>query len=128
MDISECPVHLYNIKQKIDMQRNNKIKVEEWHKEITVYYVCGPSGCGKSKWVRDWCIEHQIEEIEEIKCTNGYWNGIGDGHGVAVYDDFRDSHMSASEFINFIDYNVHNLNVKGGYVKNMYSTIIITSI
>ena len=43
-------------------------------------------------------------------------------------DDFRDSHMKPSEFINFIDYNIHNLNVKGGSVRNLYSTIIITSV
>ena len=36
--------------------------------------------------------------------------------------------MTASEFINFIDYRSHNLNVKGGTVRNNYTKIIITSI
>lgn len=72
--------------------------------------------------------ENGIEEFEEVKYENGFWNGIGDGTGCCVYDDFRDSHMKASEFINFIDYNVHNLNIKGGNVKNNYNLIIITSV
>lgn len=58
--------------------------------------------------------DNGIDEFEEVKYSNGFWNGVSDGNGCAVYDDFRDSHISASEFINFIDYNVHNLNVKGG--------------
>ena len=36
--------------------------------------------------------------------------------------------MRASEFINFIDYNIHPMNKKGGSVQNRFSTIIITSI
>ena len=36
--------------------------------------------------------------------------------------------MSISEFINFIDYNKHNMNIKGGFIKNNYELIIITSI
>ena len=45
-----------------------------------------------------------------------------------AHSDFRDSHMSASEFINFIDYNKHYMNVKGGSVMNDYVLIIITSV
>ena len=47
---------------------------------------------------------------------------------MAIYDDFRDSHMKASEFIQFIDYNTHTLNVKGGYQHNKFNLIIITSV
>ena len=36
--------------------------------------------------------------------------------------------MKPSEFINFIDYNVHNLNIKGSFIKNKYSFIFITSV
>ena len=42
--------------------------------------------------------------------------------------DFRASHMTPSEFINFIDYRTHMLNIKGGSVRNGYTKIIITSI
>lgn len=36
--------------------------------------------------------------------------------------------MSASEFINFVDYNRHKMNVKGGSCSNDYVEIIITSV
>lgn len=36
--------------------------------------------------------------------------------------------MKPSEFINFIDYNKHQLNVKGSYKLNNYEFIIITSV
>lgn len=73
-------------------------------------------------------IEKGIEEFEEIKFNGQFWMGVADGTGCALYDDFRDNHMKPAEFINFIDYNVHNLNIKGSQIKNRYRTIIITSV
>lgn len=105
-----------------------KIKKGEWLKNVKVYWIQGPSGIGKSKYAEDLFNSSEFEEMEEVKYHNGFWSGIIDGNGLCIYDDFRDSHMSASEFINFIDYRIHNLNVKGGSVKNNYKMIIITSI
>uniref|UniRef100_A0AAU8H567 ATP-dependent helicase Rep n=1 Tax=CRESS DNA virus TaxID=3138951 RepID=A0AAU8H567_9VIRU len=109
-------------------QRPKKILVKEWHKEVEVIYVTGPSGVGKSLGAKQLLEEKGIEEMEEVKYEGGFWHGVVEGTGAAVYDDFRSSHLSASEFINFIDYNTHNLNVKGGSVRNRYSLIIITSV
>ena len=63
-----------------------------------------------------------------IKYENGFYAGVGSGTGCAIYDDFRDSHMKASEFINLIDYNIHTMNVKGGFKQNRYELLIITSV
>lgn len=112
----------------MEEMKANKIRVADWHKNVKVYFITGQSGVGKSKWVHDKMVELGIEEFEEIKYSNGFWNGIAEGTGCAVYDDFRDSHLPASEFINLIDYNVHNMNVKGAAKKNRYTTIFITSI
>ena len=101
-----------------------KIKKSEWHKDVKVYYIYGPSGIGKSLKAQ----ELADDEFDEVKFVNGFYVGISDGTGCCIYDDFRPSQMPAAEFINFIDYNVHNLNVKGGNVKNKYTKIIITSI
>lgn len=106
-----------------------KIKISEWHKDVEVVYIQGPSGAGKSNMVKDLIMNDNPEaEIEEIKFENGFYNGIVDGTGIAIYDDFRDSHMKASEFINMIDYNIHNMNIKGGSVRNQYNKIYITSV
>ena len=62
-----------------------------------------------------------------IKHEGDFWNGTGSAK-IAIYDEFRDSSMKPSEFINFIDYNVHTLNIKGGSIINRYELIIITSV
>ena len=56
------------------------------------------------------------KEMTEKEFENGF------------YDEFRDSHMKASEFINLIDYNKHIMNIKGSQVMNNYKLIIITSL
>ena len=117
---NEVPPQMYNTWKKV---QSTKIKKEDWNKNIEVIYIYGPSGAGKStlaKLLAD-------DEFDEVKFVNGFWNSCS-GEGCCIYDDFRSSHMSASEFINFIDYRVHNLNVKGDNVKNRYTKIIITSI
>lgn len=56
-----------------------------------------------------------------------HWLGIENAE-CAIYDNFRPSDMKPSEFINFIDYNKHAMNVKGGSRQNMYTRIFITSV
>lgn len=129
-DINNIPWNQYNTYKKIHSEMELKINIHDWHKNITVYYISGPSGIGKSEKAKSIIIDN-IDKygkyFNEVKYVNGFWIGIGD-EKIALYDDFRDSHMTASEFINFIDYNIHNLNIKGGNKKNKYELIIITSI
>ena len=127
-EVLELDANLYNSAMRIRACR--KIKVGEWHKNIIVYYIWGPSGIGKSKKAEEIIKENGFDEFIEIKHIGQFWHGIYDSEitGAAIYDDFRDSHMTASEFINFIDYNIHSLNFKGGSAKNMLNLIIITSI
>ncbi len=101
-----------------------KINKKEWRKDVNVIWIQGPSGIGKTNKAEELCDD----EFEEIKYDGNFWHGVVDGKGCAVYDDFRDSHMKASEFINFIDYRTHNMNVKNGSVRNNYNKIIITTI
>lgn len=118
--LDEVPPQYAKIWQSV---RPTKIKKQNWHKQIEVFYIYGPSGTGKStlaKLIAD-------DEFDELKHINNFWSPCS-GDGCAIYDDWRSSHMSASEFINFIDYNCHNLNTKGGTVRNNYNKIIITTI
>lgn len=118
----------FNTWQKVKAMPK-KIKVSDWKKPIEVHYFWNPhSGKGKTLAIVNWMKEHNIEEFEEIKHIGEFWHGIVDGTGCAVYDDFRPSHMIASEFVNFIDYNIHSLNVKNGSVQNRYNIILISSI
>nr|QXN75687.1 MAG: replication associated protein [Virus sp.] len=114
--------------QKVRDMMDPGIKLSDWHKEIKVTFICGPSGVGKSTKARELLMEEGYLYAHEVKYESTFYHGTGNGKGAAIYDDFRDSHMRASEFINFIDYNTHIMNVKGGSVRNHYERIIITSV
>lgn len=121
-------IKYYNIIEKINTKENNDINIDDIFKpNIKVYYIYGDSGVGKTKKAMELFKENNYSKINMVKYENGFWNGIGSSNA-CLYDDFRDSHMKPSEFINFIDYNKHQLNVKGGYELNNYEFIIITSV
>lgn len=129
-EIDELPWQMRNTAMKIKDEQANDIDIEEWHKEIKVYWIYGPSGVGKTERAKQIVRDNAAtygKTINVVKYTNTFWNGIGNAK-IAIYDDFRDSHMPPSEFINFIDYNMHTLNIKGGQKQNNYSLIIITSV
>nr|BDF97695.1 replication-associated protein [Cressdnaviricota sp.] len=119
----------YNVWKQV-RNEHKKTKVHEWHKDVEVLWIQGPSGIGKSKKVVEICDEKGIEEFDEVKHDgeHSFWLNADSAGGCCVYDDFRDSHMKASEFINFIDYNVHNMRILGGFARNNYNTIIITTV
>ena len=120
LHVDEVPPNMLRTWQTL---QTTKIKKSEWNKSVEVHYICGPSGIGKSTLAQ----ELADEEFDEVKYVNNFWSPCS-GEGCCIYDDFRSSHMPASEFINFIDYRTHNLNVKGSTVRNRYNKIIITSI
>ena len=124
---NQLPISYYNTVKRINTEEDNMMNIEDIYKpDVKVYYFYGPSGIGKSKNAVE-LIKKYGTKFDELKYENGFWLGYG-GSEIAFYDDWRDSHMKASEFINFIDYYIHNLNVKGGCEKNRYKIIIITSI
>lgn len=109
---------------------NYEIDVDEWDKEVEVYYIDGPSGSGKTQTCKEIIRANKNKygkTFNEVKHKGEYWLGVSDSK-ICVYDDFRPSHMPASEFINFIDYHTHKMNVKGGCITNNYNLIIITSV
>lgn len=119
----------YNTWKKI--HEHDEIDVEDLHKDVKVYYIVGPSGIGKTEKMKQIIRDNkQIygTKLSNAKYENGFWSGVGSNRNILVYDDFRDTHMKASEFINLIDYNTHTMNIKGGNVNNNYKLIIITSI
>lgn len=102
--------------------------MDETEKEVEVYYIWGESGCGKTTLALQMIRDRKIEYFHPVSHVGKFWLGVGDGKGCALYDNFRYSHMKVSEFIRFIDYDAHDLNVKGGHVWNKFNLIIITTI
>lgn len=123
----ELDIRYYNIVKQINQAEDLEINVEDLHKDVKVVYICGDSGSGKTQLAKKMLASHTDKAINVVKHVNDFWEGVGESK-VALYDEFRDSHMKASEFINFIDYNKQLMNIKGGYKLNRYETIIITSI
>lgn len=113
---------------KVRNLMDDGIDLNNWHKDIKITYIYGPSGCGKSTLARNMLKDEGYKKAHMIKYESTFYHGVGNGFGAAIYDDFRDSHMKPSEFINLIDYNRHYMNIKGGTVLNNLERIIITSV
>lgn len=130
------PFIYYTKLKALKLDEETKLKASEYYKEVIVKYIYGKSGIGKTKYVKD-DIESMFENkviesdcFNEVKFQNGFWIGISPTNKtlIALYDDFRDNQLPVTEFINFIDYNIHNMNIKNGFVKNTFKYIYITSI
>ena len=124
----QLPAQMYNVVKKVDEAEKKYISPLEYYKQVEVFYVYGDSGAGKTKWCIDDMIKNKVEKFNEVKYDGSFWHGVKEDGKVALYDDWRDSHMKPAEFINFIDYNRHVMNVKGGSVRNGYDRIYITSV
>lgn len=107
------------------------IDIDDWYKEVKVYWIQGPSGIGKTNRAKQIVKENSDKfgsRPDRVKYYNGFWHGVSGKSDIAIYDDFRDSHMKPSEFIHFIDYNIQKMNVKGRTRDNRYKLIIITTV
>lgn len=127
-DLSGLNLNLYNIVQKIESEKQKKINPQDYYKEIEVYWIWGESGTGKTKWAIDDMKQRGITAFNEVKYDGSFWHGVQDDCDTCLYDDWRDGHMKPTELINFIDYNRHIMNVKGGSIRNNYKLIYITSL
>lgn len=125
-DPDELDWKQYNTWRKI--HDNDETDLEDFSKEVKVYYIQGPSGVGKTEKAKEIIRNSGYHKFSNAKYENGFWCNVGSKRDVLLYDDFRDSHMKASEFINLIDYNKHSMNLKGSSCINDYKLIIITSV
>lgn len=128
-ELDNLPLHYFNTIEKIKNKRKN-LNIKSVHKNVNVIYIYGKSGSGKSKNGYELLNQFvdELNNFDEVVYINGFWNGISENCKCCIYDDFRDTDMKPNEFIKFIDYNKHIMNVKGNYVVNNYKIIIITSI
>ena len=127
-DLSGLNLNYYNIVQKIEAEKNKKINPNEYYKNVEVYWIWGESGAGKTKWAIEDMKQRNVTAFNEVKYDGSFWHGVQEDCDTCLYDDFRDGHMKPTELINFIDYNRHVMNVKGGSIRNNYKLIYITSL
>lgn len=101
---------------------------ELYKPDVKVFFIWGPQRKGKSKWIFD---HYPDMKMDRVKYCNGFWQGVNTlaPEEACWYDDWRDSSMPASEFINFIDYYRNQMNIKWcpSWVNN-YKLIFITTI
>lgn len=121
-------LNFYNVVQKIEAEKRKAISPEDYYKKVEVYWIWGESGAGKTRYAVNDMLKKGIRKFNEVKMVGEFWHGVQEGCEVALYDDWRDNHMKPTELINFIDYNKHIMNIKGGSVRNNYKTIYITSL
>lgn len=121
----QLPLQYYRIVKDIENENRKNLVVSNIKKHVKVYYISGRSGIGKTNFAHNLIGK---DSCNIVKYENGFWMGVSNNCRIALYDDWRDNHMKASEFINFIDYNKQIMNVKNGCLLNEYNLIIITSI
>ena len=135
----ELPAQLYNTYTRIKAEKSKRLTIGSWRKDIKVYYIQGPSAIGKSERAEEIVKQYYLDKgidnpdemyFDEVKYLNGFYSGVNLEYPseVAIFDDFRAGIMKPEEFINLIDYRVHNLNIKGTECKNNYKLIIFTSV
>lgn len=127
-ELDELNPIYFKTAESIKLNRLTRIKIDDWHKNIKVIYITGPSGIGKSFKAYEIIKNAGYDEFDEVFKSGEFWHGVKSDGKVCLYDDFRPSDMKPNDFIKFIDYNRHGLNIKNGSVMNNYELIIITSI
>ena len=129
--LNDTSLNLTQKKTILNIQ--NEIKKKEtftkdniYKPDFKAYYIYGPSGSGKSRYAINNILNNV--KFDLIAYDHGFYRGVTNEAEAALFDDFRPSCMKPDEFIRLIDYNKHNMNIKGGQMINNYNIIVITSI
>jgi hypothetical protein len=125
---NKLPLIYYNIVQKINMEEDNQLDTKDtYKKDLIIEYIYGKSEMNKSRYVYDYIEKHYDGKYNEISRKKTYWDIRSNECKIVVYDDFRDEDLPVREFILFIDKRIHNLRIIGGYIRNTFKHIFITS-
>ncbi len=123
---------------KIQFINKNDINIENWkenicvnYKELLVIWIYGISDVDKTDKIKKFIKDNKEKYgtlINVIYYDGKYYKGVGEKAKIAIYDNFKESHMSVFEFLNLIDNEIHDIPTLIGNVKNNYNLIIISSI
>lgn len=116
----------------------NDIDIEHWkenvhtdYKELQVLWIYGTSDVDKSDRIKRFIKDNEEKYgtlINVVSFDGKYWKGIGEKSKIAIYDNFKETHMSCFEFLEFVDKEIHELLTLSGKIKNQYNLIIISSV
>ena len=133
--------NVYKLKNKLInncIQDNNPdISINDWMndynpdiKQVKVLYVWGQDEISKINRIKKFINKNSDKYgtiINNIYYDGLNWYGIGTAQ-IAIYNHFRSKQLNYYEMLEFIDYHIHDLKTKNGYVKNNYKLIIFNSI
>lgn len=123
-EYSEIPAQLYRIKKQIDEDlkseneffrmldeiRNDNLKSPE------ITYIVGDSGSGKTYHAYKCATEeYKNNEIGKLTIENNFVDITNPNAKCFVIEEFRDSQMKASSFLQLIDKYGYKCNIKGGF-------------
>lgn len=130
--------HLYRIWKEIRRDERGKETLFKMLDQIrndnltapSIIYVHGKSGVGKTYYAyKHACIEYPNQLIGCIKFDqNGFATIINETAKCFVIEEFRDSCITAQEFLQLTDKYIRTLNVKGGHAVLDFEKLYICSI
>lgn len=127
-DREDLPINFYKTVQVLNKIDDDKLTAQKDNKPgFKALYIQGDSGKGKSLLAKYLFFKENLSYDKVVK-KGDFWHGVTGTNYCCIYDDFRDSHMAPSEFINFVDSSISTMNIKNGSVQNLYKYIIITSV
>ena len=104
--------------------------IESWYKpNMVAYYIQAPPDTDISLVISQLIFRHYPNGGEHMDCVSykrSFWFNTT-GAKIAVYKDWKCSHMKDDVFVSFIDYNKHWMNIRHGSSLNEYDLVIITS-
>ena len=138
MNKDECPATLYKIKKAIDTEENDKNEFFKMLDEIRndelkapeVIYFSGATGKGKTYTGYKYIISkgYSNEEIGKLTLKNDFVDVVNDKAKAYIIEEFRDSQIRASDFLQLTDKYGYRCNIKGGFQTLRPELLVICSI
>lgn len=137
MSVDEVSPQYYRIKKQIDEDERSKNTFFDMLEEIRndnlkapeIIYITGPSGKGKTYTAYKMAVEkYKNDEIGKLTLNNNFIDIVNENAKCFVIEEFRDSQIRASDFLQLTDKYGYRANTKGGFCTLRPEMIIICSI
>ena len=137
MSVDEVSPQYYKIKKAIDEDERSKNTFFDMLEEIRqdnlkapeIVYITGPSGKGKTYTAYKMAVEkYANHEIGKLTLNNNFIDVVNENAKCFVIEEFRDSQIRASDFLQLTDKYGYRANTKGGFCTLRPEMIIICSI